>query len=90
MQAWASQCNHVRSSASGPPGSGGIERHSQPIALHLGRYHPLPFPTYPVRARIGLVPLSGRNSSQAPREVQSASGLTSPNEWSAQGQGELQ
>ena len=30
MQAWASLRNPVRSSASGPPGSGGIERHSQP------------------------------------------------------------
>ena len=28
MQAWASLCNHVRSSASGPPGSGGIELHN--------------------------------------------------------------
>ena len=26
-------------------GSGGIERHSQPIALHTGTLHPMPFPT---------------------------------------------
>ena len=31
--------------------------------------------------------LPGRNSSQAPREVQSASGLSSPNEWRRAGTG---